>query len=327
MNLGRILVVGGAGFIGSRLVKRLIDMDLEVRVLDDLSSGSWNGLTGVKDVVDFIYGDIRNRDVVRKATSGIDAVIHLAGKISAKESIDKPMEYHEVNVTGTLNVLDACVTAGVGKFVFSSSASVYGEPSELPIKENSPLRPLTPYGASKLAAEHYINAYHRVYGLNTVILRVFNVYGCRRYFKDHSDVVSRFLERIGEDKPPIIYGDGFQTRDFIYIDDVVDAFVLALKENCPGETFNIGSGKPVSINELADMMLRLSGKEWLKPIHVEPMRGDVRHSYADISKAMERLKFRPKTPLEDGLTKLLKTFQLIKHSSPSLRRLLTDGEG
>jgi UDP-glucose 4-epimerase len=301
----KVLVTGGAGFIGSRLVRRLVEVGCVVRVLDDLSSGSMVNLSGLDGSVEFIRGDVRSREVVYGAVKGVDAIVHLAGKTSVEESIGRPLEYNGVNVTGTLNVLDACVKGGVGRFIFSSSASVYGEPSELPLKEDSPVRPLSPYAASKLSAEHYINVYHRVYGLDTVILRIFNVYGCGQPLNDYSGVIAKFLGRIKAGEPPIIYGDGCQTRDFIYVDDVVDAFTLALNGDASGETFNIASGKPTTINELADTMIRLSGKSGLKPIHVEARKGDIRHSYADISKAVEKLKFKPKTTLEEGLTKLL----------------------
>jgi UDP-glucose 4-epimerase len=300
----KVLVTGGAGFIGSRLVRRLVEVGCVVRVLDDLSSGSMVNLSGLDGSVEFIRRDVRSREVVYGAVKGVDAVVHLAGKTSVEESIGRPLEYNEVNVAGTLNVLDACVKEGVGRFIFSSSASVYGEPSELPLKEDSPVRPLSPYAASKLSAEHYVNVYHRVYGLNTVIFRIFNVYGCGQPLNDYSGVIAKFLGRIKSGKPPIIYGDGCQTRDFIYVDDVVDAFTMALNGDASGETFNIASGKPTTINELADTMIRLSGKSGLKPIHVEARRGDIRHSYADISKAVEKLKFKPKTTLEEGLAKL-----------------------
>jgi len=301
----RVLVTGGAGFIGSHLVRRLVEVGCEVRVLDDLSSGSMANLSGLGGVVEFIHGDVRSREVVHGAVKGVDAVVHLAGKTSVEESISRPLEYNEVNVTGALNVLDACVKEGVGRFIFSSSASVYGEPFKLPIREDYPTKPLSPYAASKLSAEYYINVYHRVYGLNTVVLRVFNVYGCGQPLNEYSSVIARFLERIEAGKPPIIYGDGRQTRDFIYVDDVVDAFIPALNGDASGETFNIASGKPTTINDLADIMIRLSGKSGLKPIHVEARKGDIRHSYADISKAVEKLKFKPKTTLEEGLAKMI----------------------
>ncbi|MBS7612407.1 SDR family oxidoreductase [Candidatus Bathyarchaeota archaeon] len=300
----KVLITGGAGFIGSHLADALIDMGYEVRVFDNLSVGSRKDLEGLDA---FIYGDVRDRDAVFEALRGVDAVVHLASLTSVEESVRKPLEYHEVNVTGTLNVLDACVKAGVEKFVFSSSASVYGEPSELPVREDSPTNPLSPYAASKLAAEHYVNVYHRVYGLNTVVFRLFNVYGCGQPLNEYSGVIARFLSRVRRGEPPIIYGDGLQTRDFIYIDDVVDAFILALNADVSAETFNIAYGKPTTINELANVMLKLSGMETLKPIYMEARKGDIVHSYADISKARKMLKFNPKVSLEEGLAKMLNT--------------------
>ncbi len=300
----RVLVTGGAGFIGSHLVERLHKLGYEIRVLDNLSSGRRENLAGVMGDVDFMYGDVRDVEQVRRAVLGVDAVIHIAALIDVEESVKNPLIYHEVNSTGTLNLLRCSVEQGVKKFIFTSTCAVYGNPVRLPIKEEHPLNPLSPYAASKLSAESYCMAFSASYGLKTTVLRLFNVYGPRQDTCKYSSVIIEFVKRVGKGLPPIIFGDGEQTRDFIYIDDAVEFIVRALEYDAVG-CFNVGTGSSVSINRLANLIIKIMGRSHLKPIHLEPRPGDVRHSEADVSKAVKVFDFKPRVTLEEGLKKFI----------------------
>jgi len=299
----RVLVTGGAGFIGSHLVDRLANEGCRVVVLDDLSSGS---LENIRDNLDsgrvrFIEGDVRDSKVVEDAVKDVDLVCHLAAVVSVPYSMREPLLTHEVNVTGTLNLLIASLKHEVERFVYLSTCAVYGEPEYLPIDEAHPTSPVSPYAASKLAAEHYCMAFQQAYGLKTVILRPFNVYGSRQ----NDGVVARFIQRVKKGDLPIIYGNGGQTRDFVYVWDAVDAILLALKhDGAVGKVFNLGTGKATTVNELAGLLLRIFGKE-LKPMREEPRIGDVRQSCADISKAEKELGYRPCFSLEKALRYLV----------------------
>jgi len=293
-----VLVTGGSGFIGRNLTPSLSKARHSVKVFDITEPGSHS--------VDYVSGDIRSYESVLASLKGIDIVVHLAARISVAESLEKPQEYNAVNVTGSFNVMKACVEAGVPRFVYISSAAVYGDPAELPLKETAPTMPLSPYGASKLAPEFYADAFFKSYGLETVVLRLFNVYGPGQPMNDYSGVITKFIERIRDGKAPIIYGTGGQSRDFIHIKDVANAIELAVeKKGIAGETFNIASGEPVTIGRLAEMMLAISGKENLKPTHAAARPADIMHSYADISKAKNILGFTPSISLEDGLKSIL----------------------
>jgi UDP-glucose 4-epimerase len=307
--LSKVLVTGGAGFIGSHLVDRLVREGFEVVVLDNLSTGS---LENIKMHMEnpkfqFIRGDVRVRGITRRALRDVNCVFHLAAIASIDLSIRRPDLVNDVNVMGTLNLLEEGRRADVEKFVFTSSCAVYGEPIKLPIDEEHPTRPLSPYGASKLAAEHYCAVYHKVYGLDTVVLRLFNVYGPRQERSPYGGVISRFIERLRKGLAPIIFGDGRQTRDFVYVGDVVEALVLAMKsKDCVGLTINLGSGVEVSIRELADKLIKIFGLR-VRPIFSRPRVGEVSRMCADIKRAKEVLKFEPKTSLEEGLRACVKT--------------------
>ena len=304
----RVLVTGGAGFIGSHLVDRLLKEGFDVIVLDNLSSGHVRNIKHHigKRGFQFIKGDIRNRELVNKLVKEIDVIFHLAAIVSVPQSVRNPTLVNEVNVSGTLNLLEAARKSKVKRFIFASSCAVYGNPQSLPIKEESPLRPISPYGASKLAAETYVQVFHKVYGLKTVCLRYFNVYGPRQSEGRYSSVISRFLRALREDRPLKIYGDGKQTRDFVHVHDVVEANVLALKERkAVGECFNIATGSPITIEDLAKKFMAVFGKK-TKIAYLKPRRGDIRHSYADISKAVEKLGYKPKISLENGLVTIIK---------------------
>jgi len=303
----KVLVTGGAGFIGSHLVDGLLARGHSVTVFDNLSSGTMDNLkthTG-KPAYRFIQGDIRDAEAVERALAGVDAVIHEAAMISVPLSVKNPEFARSVNVDGTLTLLKASLGHGVKRFVYVSSCAVYGEQAELPISENAPLQPLSPYASSKLAAEKNCLAFHERDGLETVCLRYFNVYGPRQTTGEYAGVMMKFLERLHTDQPPIIYGDGEQTRDFIFVGDVAEATLLALeRKGVAGEVMNIGTGEATSINKLCEVFLRLVGKSELKPIYEVPRGGDIKHSLADITKAKKILSFKPKTSLEEGVKKL-----------------------
>jgi UDP-glucose 4-epimerase len=295
-NIHRVLVTGDAGFIGSHIV--------------DLATGDLGNLTENRDNLVLHQGDISNRDFVREAVKGYDAVIHEAALVSVARSVEDPFVTNSTNVTGTLNVLKAAVDARVSRFVYASSSSVYGETDVLPKREDLPARPLSPYAVSKLAAENYCVAFARVYDLRTICLRYFNVFGPRQRFGPYSGVIPIFIGRIGNGQPPKIYGDGEQTRDFTYVSDVVEANLLAMTADVkPVEVFNIAAGKTCTINQLAGVIAQIMGREDLEPVHLSERRGDVKNSYADISKAVRWLGYVPRTTLHDGLKKVVAWFE------------------
>jgi len=302
----RILVTGGAGFIGSHVVDALLAKGDEVVVLDDLSSGSLKNLEEhTRDpAFRFIRGDIRDPRIVKLALADVDAVVHEAALISVPLSIEKPELTQSVNVGGTTTLLKASSAAGIKKFVYASSCAVYGEQAKLPISEDAQPKPLSPYANSKLQAERNCLTSWERDGLEVVCLRYFNVYGPRQASGEYAGVMVRFAERLRANLPPIIYGDGEQTRDFIHVSDAAEATLLALGRGVAGEVINVGTGKATSINELCRLFLRVGGKN-LKPIHEAPRAGDIRHSQADTSKAKELLKFESKVPLETGVRDLL----------------------
>jgi len=311
LDFSEILVTGGAGFIGSHIVDRLLDEGFKVRVLDNLSTGEKKNLAQHQNnkSFQFIEGDIRNFDLVKNTVKGVDAVFHEAAVVSVTRSVEDPILSNEVNVTGTVNLLKACVDAHVKRFVYASSCAVYGDTETLPNHENLAPKPLSPYAVDKLAAEKYAKVFHNVYGLETVSLRYFNVYGPRQKYGPYSGVISIFINRLLENKPPIICGDGKQTRDFINVKDVVEANMLALsKRKAVGEVFNISTGEATTINKLTETIQKIMGKTSLKPVHAEPRPGDIKHSYGDITKARRNLEYNPKVRLEKGLSELVKSY-------------------
>jgi len=311
LDFSEILVTGGAGFIGSHIVDRLLDEGFKVRVLDNLSTGDKKNLAKHqnKKSFQFIEGDIRNFDLIKKTVKGVDAVFHEAALVSVTRSVENPLLSNEINVTGTVNLLKACVDAHVKRFVYASSCAVYGDSKTLPNHENLAPKPLSPYAVDKLAAENYAKVFHNVYGLETVSLRYFNVYGPRQKYGPYSGVISILINRLLKNKPPIIYGDGKQTRDFINVKDVVEANMLALsKREAVGEVFNISTGEATTINKLTETIQKIMGKTSLKPVHAEPRPGDIKHSYGDITKARKNLEYEPKVQLEKGLSELVKSY-------------------
>ncbi|MBM5805523.1 MAG: SDR family NAD(P)-dependent oxidoreductase [Candidatus Verstraetearchaeota archaeon] len=296
----RILVTGGAGFIGSHLAEALVGRGHDVVVLDDLSTGKKENLAEALRQIEFVEGDIREDGVVKKALRDIEAVAHLAALISVNESMKKPLLYHDVNSMGTLRLLQHSLKSGVKRFVLTSSCAVYGDPAKVPTSETDPVGPLSVYAASKLSAEEYCRTYDGTGGMSVAVLRLFNVYGPRQTFSQYSGVIMQFAERVRNGKPPVIYGDGRQTRDFIFVRDV-GRFITAAIETEASGTFNVGTGRSVTIRRLAAVVLNVMGREDLKPIFAPPRPGDIMYSEADMSRAVKELGIKPEVALKEGL--------------------------
>lgn len=304
-----IVVTGGAGFIGSNLVRELSG-DNKVKVIDDLSVGS---LKNIEDLVktkkiNFIKGSVTDNNLLQKTFSDVDYVFHQAAIVSVPKSIVDPIKSNNVNVNGTLNVLVAARDNDVQKVVFASSCSVYGDSPVLPKNEDMIPYPISPYSVNKLIGEYYCKVFTEVYGLKTVTLRYFNVYGPRQDSKgDYAAVIPKFISMALSYNPLVIYGDGEQTRDFVYIKDVLDANIIAAESKEIG-VFNIAIGQQVSINKLAKLIMQLAGKD-LKLVYKKSRTGDIKCSYADISKAKQKFGFKPKFSLNEGLTETINWFQ------------------
>ena len=298
------LVTGGCGFIGVNLIPRLIEQGARVRVLDNLSLGRREDVEPLG--VDLQIGDIRDRSALTAACKGIDVVVHLAAHTRVVESLTDPQINFDVNAIGTLNVLEACRAAGIPKMIFASTGgAILGEQTP-PVHEGMVPRPISPYGASKLAGEAYCSAYAGAYGLKTVALRFSNVYGPFSYHK--GSVVAQFFRNLLRGEPIVIYGDGEQTRDFLYVADLVDAILLADKAELAGEVFQIASGRETSVRALVDAMKAMLPDRTFD-IRFEPARaGEILRNYANIEKARRMLGFDPTTRLDDGLPKTWQWF-------------------
>ena len=308
-NNGYVLVTGGAGFIGSHLVGKLSSLGYQVRVIDNLYTGKLSNLGSDllnSGSVDFIEGDIRDTNLVKKCCAKVEAVIHLAAQTSVPFSMQNPEFNNDVNIKGTLNLLSASAEANVKRFLFISSCAVYGEPAYLPVDETHPTNPISPYAESKLAAEKECLRLNDEGVFKSVVYRFFNVYGPKQGLSEYSGVITKFIDRIKQKLPLIIYGDGSQTRDFVYVNDIVKAIVLALEnKKAPGHIFNVGTGRAVPLQELANTMLCLTGAD-LKIINADDRIGDIKHSYADITKASQLLGYKPDFSLNQGLEVLLR---------------------
>jgi UDP-glucose 4-epimerase len=307
----KILVTGGAGFIGSHIVDRLLNEGFEVAIIDNLDTGRLENIAHYQDRegFHFIKGDIRDFNLVKEAMKDMDAVFHEAALASVTLSVENPLLTNDINVSGTLNLLKASSDLNVKRFIYASSAAVYGDTSSPQKKENMTRNPTSPYGVSKLAAENYVKLFHKLYGLETVSLRYFNVYGPRQRFdiqNAYGGAITIFTNRLLRNMPPIIYGNGEQTRDFVYIQDVIEANILALNsKNAAGEAFNIGTGTNISINQIAEILKDKMNKKHLKNVHADPRPTDIRHGYADINKAKKILGYNPKFSIKEGLTELV----------------------
>ncbi|MFA4663239.1 SDR family oxidoreductase [Pyrococcus kukulkanii] len=297
-----IIVTGGAGFIGSHIAETLAE-DNDVVVIDNLYSGK---IENVPENVKFINADVRDFEAIADIIREADYVFHEAAQISVDESVKDPVFTEEVNVIGTLNVLMA-LAEGNGKLIFASSAAVYGDNPNLPLKESETLSPISPYGVTKLAGEHYCRVFYEIYGVPTVVLRYFNVYGPRQS-SAYAGVISIFMRNAIKNEPLTIFGDGKQTRDFIYVKDVVEANLLvAQKKKAEGEIFNVATGKETTVLELALKIIDLSGSS-SSIVFAPPRPGDIRRSVADISK-LKKLGFSPKYTLEEGLKETFEWFK------------------
>ncbi|MGA3191355.1 MAG: NAD-dependent epimerase/dehydratase family protein [Candidatus Bathyarchaeia archaeon] len=311
-NYSKILITGGAGFIGSHLVDRLLVDDFEVTLIDNLSTGNLDNISRHDGKKNFhlLRGDIRRLDLVKRAVKEAEAVFHEAAVLSWTGSRKSLVRLNHVNVSGTLALLNASVDSDVKRFIYASSAAVYGEASPQPQREDLSPEPISPYGVSKLSAEQYVRVFHKLYGLETVCLRYFNVYGPRQKYGPYSGVITKFMNRISKNEPPIIYGDGEQTRDFVNIKDVVDANMLALTtKSAVGEVLNIGTGVASRIRELAKTLQEIMGQKRVKPIRAGLRPADIRHSWADINRAKKVLAYDPKVSLRSGLRELAKYFR------------------
>ena len=305
----RIVVTGGAGFIGSHLVHSFGDGN-EVIVVDDLSSGK---MENIKELVDsrdvrFVRGSITDQRLMKRVCRGVDYVFHHAAIASVPKSVEDPLSTDDVGINGTLVTLLAARDGGVKKVVFASSAGVYGDKAKPPISEDSPLDPLSPYALTKIVGEHYCRLFNELYGLKTVSLRYFNVFGPRQDPEaEYAAVIPRFLSRALAGKNLTVFGDGKQTRDFVFIDDVVRANVLATESKVVGEV-NIASGKKTTIHDLAEIVLELTGKD-VEIVHERSRKGDIRHSVAAINKASECLGFEPEIDIRHGLRLTIEDFR------------------
>jgi len=311
----RYLVTGGAGFIGSNLTRALLSAGHRVRVLDNFLTGKRENLAGLADAhgsaFELMEGDIRDPAAVRKAAGGIDYVLHQGALPSVPRSVADPVLTNEINVAGTVNVLVASRDAGVRRVVFAASSSAYGDTPELPKRESMTPNPKSPYAAQKLTGEHYMRIFHEVYGLETVSLRYFNVFGPRQDPQSmYAAVIPRFITCVMRGEPPTVYGDGRQTRDFTYIDNVIQANIAACaapKAACGG-VFNIACGERVSLLDILEIVYALAGKR-VDPAFEPSRPGDVRDSLADISRAREIVGYDPKVPFREGLGKTFAWFR------------------
>ena len=299
-----ILVTGGAGFIGSHIVERLVSLGHNVYVIDNLSNGSIDNIQHLTNKDNFVFykGDIRDLSLVKMILMDVEAVVHLAAIIDVQYSINNPEETNDVNVRGTLGLLKSSFQFGIKKFIYTSSCAVYGEAKYLPIDEDHPTYPLSPYAASKVASEAYIKAYSRISNLKTIILRLFNVYGPRQEVSRYPGVISKFITSAMKSEELVIYGDGTQTRDFIFVKDVTDLIVMLIEGDYPsGETYNVGSGMAISIRELAEKIINLVGRKKVKMRFSAGRIGDIKRSQAFIEKINRDLNFSPRISIDEGL--------------------------
>jgi len=312
--MARILVTGGAGFIGSHIATALLAQGDEVRILDDLSTGYERNLAE-NPKAEFVRGSVTEPERVRAAVEGCDFVYHQAALASVPRSVKDPIASNEANVTGTLNVLVACRDAEVKRVIYAASSSAYGDSETLPKIETMPTAPKSPYAVAKLAGEHYMRAFASVYGMETLSIRYFNVFGPRQDpTSQYAAVIPLFIDALLEEKPPTIHGDGEQSRDFTYIDNVVHANLLALTApRLGGETINVALGGRITLNELYAHIAKILGSD-IQPEHSEPRAGDVRHSQASIEKAEELLGYASKVSVEDGLARTVEWYRGFKAS-------------
>jgi len=307
-----VVVIGGAGFIGSHLTEKLVSMGQKVIVVDNLSFGKMDNLQSVISQIEFFNADIRNKDQLLEVMDSAETVFHLAALKAVPASFKNPKEYHDVNINGTFTLLEAALEKGVSRVIFSSSSSVYGDSLVLPKQEAMCPNPLSPYALTKLAGEYYIKIFSN-FGLDTVSLRYFNVYGPKQNPEsEYAAVIPKFITSALSGKDAIIYGDGEQTRDFSYVDDVVSANIAAFESSkkFAGKTINIAGGKRISINQLFEDIKQTTRSE-MRAVYKPAREGDIKDSLADISLAKKDLSWQPEVPLSEGIGKTTKYFQSI----------------
>jgi UDP-glucose 4-epimerase len=311
----RALVTGGAGFIGSHLVEALADNGCRVTVLDNLATGHLSNIEHLGDRIDFVEGDIRDADLLDRVVKGCEVVFHQAAVVSVTQSVQDPSHSCEVNDLGTVRVLDACRRSGVRRVVLASSSAVYGDDPRLPKTEDMAPMPLSPYAVQKLTGELYAAIFKDLYGLETVCLRYFNVFGPRQDpSSPYSGVISIFMTKAAAGEPPTIYGDGGQTRDFVYVKDVVRAnLAAASRAEAAGKVYNVGSGSAIRIDELWQLIAELAGVA-LNPVLAVPRPGDIRDSVSDIGAIRKALAFTPRVELRRGLEKTLAWYRADSYS-------------
>lgn len=306
----KVLITGGAGFIGSHLAERLLETNAEVRVLDDLSTGRRENLPR-HEALEFVEGDIRNTGLVDQCVEGVDAVVHLAAVASVQASIDDPIRTHQVNFDGTLNLLEAARRNGTRRFLYACSAAVYGDAASIPVSEDSPPNPMSPYAVDKLAGEYYLLHYHRKYNLAATSFRFFNIYGPRQDpSSPYSGVISIFAERMQRNQPVTIFGDGTQTRDFVYVADLAKLLARAVHGmEGVGGVFNVGTGTRHSLLQLLSQLEKLSRTK-IERYHESSRLGDIQHSCAEVSRLKRVFGGAPATPFDQGLKELLESLSV-----------------
>ena len=302
----KALITGGAGFIGSHLAQGLLAQGHQVVILDNLSTGRLKNLETFSERVTFVEGDVRDAERLKELCQGCQLLFHQAAVVSVPYSVEHPQETHDVNIQGTLNALLAARDAGTQRLVFASSAAIYGEEPLLPKQEGMRPTPISPYAVEKITGEHYLGAFHQLYGLQTVALRYFNVFGPRQDpSSPYSGVISIFVNRLLAGQDPLIFGDGEQYRDFVFVKDVVAANLLAATHpDAPGKAFNVGRGERTSLNQLVKLLSELTGYS-ATPQYKEPRAGDIRESLADITRIVQTLGYAPKVGVKEGLEALV----------------------
>ncbi len=302
----KFLVTGGAGFIGSNIAAKLVSQGCFVRVVDNLLTGKKSNLTGIMDKIEFIEADMGDEKIARTAMKDIDVVLHQGALPSVPRSVDDPAATHKHCVDATFTLLLAARDAGIKRFVYASSSSAYGDTPTLPKVESMPPQPLSPYAVGKLAGEYYCSVFYKVFGLETISLRYFNVFGPHQDpTSQYAAAIPAFVTAILEDEPPTVFGDGEQSRDFTYVDNVVEANLLAARvEHTAGEVLNIACGQAVTVNETIDVINELLGKN-IEPLYDAPRPGDVKHSLADITLAQQIIGYKPLISFKQGLQKAI----------------------
>ena len=306
----KFLVTGGAGFIGSNISRKLFSEGCFVRVVDNLLTGRKSNLAGIIDTVEFIEADMGDEEVARAAMKDIDAVLHQGALPSVPRSLDDPAATHRHCVDATFTLLLAARDAGVKRFVYASSSSAYGDTPTLPKVETMPPSPLSPYAVGKLAGEYYCSVFYQVFGLETISLRYFNVFGpYQDPTSQYAAAIPAFVTAMLRDRKPTVFGDGEQSRDFTYVDNVVDANLLAARaEHTAGEVLNIACGEAVTVNAIIDMINELLGKS-IEPVYDPPRPGDIKHSLADVTHAQQLLGFRPTVLFKQGLRRAIEWYR------------------